>query len=212
MDRDRLKEVHQTDLTESRVNEDFVDWLKNKGPTWLLVVMIAVCAYLAVVRLEAAHQLVRAVQRGVARGAGTADPTSPLPPPTEPLSVEQREQYLTRADGLYTAVVDTDTGGLDLTLLVVNAINGKAAVAECRRDTETARSWYKLAADRAEPYYAGLAEQARARAESAGSLQPAFEFPTTEELARRQGAQQRPTPVTIDEGLRQLILPDETDG
>jgi hypothetical protein len=33
MDRERLKQVHQTDLTESRVNEDFVDWLKTKGPT-----------------------------------------------------------------------------------------------------------------------------------------------------------------------------------
>jgi hypothetical protein len=50
MDRERLKEVHQTDLTESKVNEDFVEWLKTKGPSWLLVVLVAVCAYLAMIR------------------------------------------------------------------------------------------------------------------------------------------------------------------
>jgi tetratricopeptide (TPR) repeat protein len=50
MDRERLKEVHQTDLTESRINEDFVDWLKNKGPSWLLIILVCVTGYLAMVR------------------------------------------------------------------------------------------------------------------------------------------------------------------
>jgi hypothetical protein len=50
MDRERLKEVHQTDLTESRVNEDFIDWMKNSGPTWLLVVLVALAAYLGINR------------------------------------------------------------------------------------------------------------------------------------------------------------------
>jgi tetratricopeptide (TPR) repeat protein len=56
MDRDRLKDVHQTTLTEGRLNEDLVDWLKTKGPTWLLFVLVAVVAYLAVVRYRQ-HQL-----------------------------------------------------------------------------------------------------------------------------------------------------------
>ena len=43
-DRERLKEVATTDLTDSKVNEDFVDWLKNKGPTWLLVVLVVLVA------------------------------------------------------------------------------------------------------------------------------------------------------------------------
>jgi hypothetical protein len=52
-DRQRLAEgVHQTDLTESRINEDFVDWLKTAGPTWLLVILITVTAYLALVRFR----------------------------------------------------------------------------------------------------------------------------------------------------------------
>ncbi|MHC5027413.1 MAG: hypothetical protein ACYTGR_11720 [Planctomycetota bacterium] len=51
-DRDRLKEVHATDLTESRVNEEFVDWLKTKGPTWLLFVLVAVTGYLGIIRFK----------------------------------------------------------------------------------------------------------------------------------------------------------------
>lgn len=50
MDRNRLKEVHQTDLTEGRINQDFVDWLKTKGTSWLLVGVIALFAYAVWVR------------------------------------------------------------------------------------------------------------------------------------------------------------------
>ena len=35
---DRLKEVQTTDLTDSRVNHDFIDWLKTKGMNWLLLI------------------------------------------------------------------------------------------------------------------------------------------------------------------------------
>ncbi len=46
MDRQRLKEVHQTEPTQSRINEDFVEWLKTKGPTWLLMVLVGVAVYM----------------------------------------------------------------------------------------------------------------------------------------------------------------------
>lgn len=49
-DRDRLKDVRQTDLTEGRINQDFVDWLKTKGTSWLLVAMVALFVYAAIVR------------------------------------------------------------------------------------------------------------------------------------------------------------------
>lgn len=52
MDSNRLKEVQQTDISESRVNEDFVDWLKNKGPTWLLVIMVILCAWVGWDRIK----------------------------------------------------------------------------------------------------------------------------------------------------------------
>lgn len=45
-DRNRLSQIEQTDLTESRINEDFVDWLKTKGPTWLLIVLVVITGYL----------------------------------------------------------------------------------------------------------------------------------------------------------------------
>jgi hypothetical protein len=45
---DRLKQVQTTDLTDSRVNHEFVDWLKTKGMNWLLVLLLAACGYLAI--------------------------------------------------------------------------------------------------------------------------------------------------------------------
>ncbi len=56
MDRDRLKEVRQTDLTESKINEDFLDWLKNKGPSWLLIILVGICAFLAIHRFRTHQQ------------------------------------------------------------------------------------------------------------------------------------------------------------
>ncbi len=52
MDRDRLKEVHQTDLTEGRINQDFLDWLQTKGMSYLLVVLLVLCGYFAFVRWQ----------------------------------------------------------------------------------------------------------------------------------------------------------------
>src|SRR5262245_25193708 len=45
-DRRRLQEIQQQDLTESRLNQEFVDWLKTKGMNWLLVVLLGLCAYM----------------------------------------------------------------------------------------------------------------------------------------------------------------------
>jgi hypothetical protein len=56
MDRQRLKDVRQTDLTESRVNEDFVLWLKESGPTYLLVILIAVGVFIGVQRWKSSKQ------------------------------------------------------------------------------------------------------------------------------------------------------------
>ena len=46
MDRDRLKDIQTADLSESNVNEDFVHWLKTKGPSYLLIVIIVIVSYL----------------------------------------------------------------------------------------------------------------------------------------------------------------------
>jgi hypothetical protein len=45
-DKTRLRQVQTTDLTESRLNDDFVYWLKKNGTNYLLVVLLAACAFL----------------------------------------------------------------------------------------------------------------------------------------------------------------------
>lgn len=52
MDRERLKEVQQTDLTDSKLNQEFVDWLRNKGPTWLLGILVVLVAWLGFDRYQ----------------------------------------------------------------------------------------------------------------------------------------------------------------
>ncbi len=43
MDRKRLGNLQQTDLTEGRINDDFLFWLKTSGPNWLLAVLVVAC-------------------------------------------------------------------------------------------------------------------------------------------------------------------------
>ena len=45
-DKKRLSQIQTQDLTESKVNDDFVLWLKTHGMNVLLVVLIAACAVL----------------------------------------------------------------------------------------------------------------------------------------------------------------------
>ncbi|MCH2149088.1 MAG: tetratricopeptide repeat protein [Phycisphaerales bacterium] len=52
MDRERLKDVQKSELTDDRLNEDFVVWLKTKGPSWLLAILVAIVAYLFIVNWQ----------------------------------------------------------------------------------------------------------------------------------------------------------------
>jgi hypothetical protein len=52
MDSDRLKDIQTAGLSEAQVNEDFVHWLKTKGPSYLLVIMVVIVAYLFFVRYQ----------------------------------------------------------------------------------------------------------------------------------------------------------------
>jgi len=49
-DRQRLQQIEQTDITESRLNEDLVHWLKTSGPTYLLGILVGVTAILGYIR------------------------------------------------------------------------------------------------------------------------------------------------------------------
>lgn len=51
-DRERLSGVHRSEQSsESRVNEEFVEWLKTKGPTYLLIAVLLLLGYLWWIRL-----------------------------------------------------------------------------------------------------------------------------------------------------------------
>ena len=55
MDRERLQQVQQSDLSESRVNEDFVNWIKTSGPWYLLAVLIGIAVYMYIVNIQRAE-------------------------------------------------------------------------------------------------------------------------------------------------------------
>ena len=60
MDRDRLKDIQTADIAESNVNEDFVQWMKKKGPSYLLVFMLVVVGYLFYIRYQQGQDAHRA--------------------------------------------------------------------------------------------------------------------------------------------------------
>jgi hypothetical protein len=256
MDRDRLKEVHQTDLTESRVNEDFVDWLKSSGPTYLLVLLLGITGFLgwnkwkdsqrtqaneawvalsdaalprskedvavehakifAVPQLALRYggvQLLGAVQSGTP--IDQSDTTTATPGGAS-LTNEDREHYLTRADEMFRRIVDGDDklqgddGSLALTLHVVNALNGRAAIAESRGDLETARQMYEAAATRAEPFYPQLSVLARSRAETVSEYAVPVVLTTVTNLTPTI----EPPPLrqpTVQSYLRDLLFNDPDD-
>lgn len=252
MDRDRLKEVHKTDTTESRVNEDFVDWLKNKGPMWLLFVLIVMTAYLGSIRwresrinqrihawqeltsaeesqalpatfedvaaqfdkidavgvlghLHSAQRLLQAVQTN--QPLATALPGDNGEDVEETLSEEDREQLLSRADSQFQAVLEKDDGSFGMTLHAVNALNGRAAVAEARGDLDAAAALYNDAAARAESDYSHLAEQARNRAESASGLALDLTLPTNEEIHVPRESDEEGRPAIVEPVLQDLLQP-----
>jgi len=45
-DQDRQRQVQTRDLTESRVNDDFVFWLKRHGMNYLLVALLVACGFM----------------------------------------------------------------------------------------------------------------------------------------------------------------------
>ena len=55
MDRERLQQVQQSDLGESRVNEDFVNWIKTSGPWYLLAILVGIAVYMYLVNLQRAE-------------------------------------------------------------------------------------------------------------------------------------------------------------
>jgi hypothetical protein len=208
-DRDRLKEVHQTDLIESRINEDLVEWLKTKGPSWLLMILVGVAIWMGEAwsalldsRLPGSFEDVAAryadvpglPQQAKRLGADallTAVQTdSPLG--SDPAAIAratgltdlEHDEYLQRAERLYQEVIASDDDTLSMTIHAVSALQGMAVVAESLG-----------------------AEQARKRAATVGQYTAAITLPAQADLPPPPPAEPV-TPVVIDEALRDLLLPD----
>lgn len=248
MDQNRLKEVHQSDLTESRLNEDFVTWLKTSGPTYLLIVLVVLCSYVLWIRWQEKKQSYvneawQAYQESLDSGLPSSledvamqyDDVGAIPHlsrmyaaqillravnTNRPLSAdvteittltdEDRTQYLERADKLFQTIIESDDDNLPMTLLVVNAHNGRAAIAESRGDTELARVYLTAAAERVEQYYPSLARQARGRIESVDQVMSEITLLTDQQTQALQ-TNVNPDdlePITINSAFQEFISPD----
>ncbi|MDP7008648.1 MAG: hypothetical protein QGI78_03655 [Phycisphaerales bacterium] len=118
MDRDRLKDIQTADLAESQVNEDFVHWLKTKGPTYLLVIMVVIVGYLFLIRYQASQSQ----HKGEAWIAFAEARVSGLPASFEDIANSYPDVgslrelgLLNAADGYLEAVVLDQTIGSDQT-------------------------------------------------------------------------------------------------
>jgi len=58
-DRGRLEGIQQSDLNESRVNEDFLAWLKTSGWQYLAGLLVFMCVYLGYVNIKASRAAYR---------------------------------------------------------------------------------------------------------------------------------------------------------
>ena len=99
MDRDRLKEIQTADLSESNVNEDFVRWLKTKGPSYLLVVMVVIVGYLFYIR----YQSNQSQRQGEAWAAFAEASVSGLPASFEDIATSYSDIDALRPLGLLSA-------------------------------------------------------------------------------------------------------------
>ena len=122
------------------------------------------------------------------------------------LTVQEREDYLTRADRLYKEVIESDDGSMVMTLHVVSAMQGRAVVAESRGDGVQAKQWYTSAADRAAGMYGELATRLRQRAESASNLDAVVTLPSRGDLPQPDTSPSV-QPATIDGALREILQP-----
>jgi hypothetical protein len=248
MDRERLKQVRTSDLTESKVNQEFLEWLKVKGPTWLLIVMVGLCAYLGVMkwrtskaaaneaawqalsdaklpnaykevaeqygdigaisslaRLQAAEEYVRAVQMNQPLGTDATQAGAAS------LTAEERADYLRQAGELYDLIIAGDDRMLPTTLVIVQAMSGRAAIAESAGEPDTSREWYERAAARAEGFYPKMAEVIRKRAGTVGDYAGDVTLPKRADVPARSLPSLNET-LQVDPAVSE-VLPalDETE-
>lgn len=188
---DRQSQIRErAGLEESRLNEDFIEFLRKYG-SWLMLlvalgggVMFAhrkwteyqarrldsafmeleqvraggnaspealagvaadhagVKSVSLLAKLEAGDAYLRSLRRGVKAGA-EVDDKGAVKNPDDMLSDADRANYLTKAAELYQSVADSTSGDSARLTLRISAMYGLAAIAECRREFDKAKSFYE---------------------------------------------------------------------
>jgi hypothetical protein len=113
MDRDRLKDIQTADLAEGQVNEEFVQWLKTKGPSYLLIIMLVIVAYMFLVKYQqgkVAHRAEAWIAYIEASGAGL------------PASHEDIAQTYSEIDGLQSLGLLSAADGYMRSILIGQTI------------------------------------------------------------------------------------------
>ncbi len=215
MDRKRLSQVQQQDLTESRLNDDFLLWMRTSGSNWLLAVLLIACAFLGwewwkrraeTTRDAAWDELAAATTPAALRDLAARNPTDDALGILASLSAgdgllasiqsgtrfdreataadaaltrDLREQYLADADASY-AQAQMDAAampGFTGKPLLVPALLGRAAVAECRGDFKVAGEFLSQAEKTAQPEYPVLATRAASRLKTLDRLTNPYPIP-----------------------------------
>jgi hypothetical protein len=135
--------------------------------------------------------------------------TDPLSTAPAPLSADDRVVYLQRAERLYAEMIAADDGSLAMTLHMVSALQGLAVVAESRGDAATSREKYEASAKRAEEFYPSLAARMRLRASTTHLYASDIVLPDRASIPTPPPSERQP--VIIDDALRGLLLPDESN-
>ena len=136
MDRDRLKDIQTADLSESNINEEFVRWLKTKGPSYLLVVMVVIVGYLFYIR----YQSNQSQRYGEAWGAFSEARVSGLPASFEDIATSYSDIDALRPLGLLSAA-----DGYLKAVLLGQTLSSNANVTTAL--TEEERTFYLQKAD-----------------------------------------------------------------
>ena len=228
-DKKRLSQVQTQDLTESRLNDDFVFWLKKHGMNTLLAVLIAACAFLGydywrrntvdktakvwsdlakatlpvefetlakehadvpqaamLALLQAGDLRLRQLQSGVDTAAQGTTPAVPLDDAGRKIAQDAADEDYAKAADLAKQVAGGNRAGV--ALVTLQALFGRAAIAESRGDMEAARKFLAEAESTAGESWAPIAKLAKARIDGLVAIATPLTLPRNADL---------PAPVSV---------------
>jgi len=128
MDRDRLKDIQTAELSESNVNEDFVLWLKTKGPTYLLIIMVVIAAYMFFIRYQQGEQAFRAegwIEYIEASASGLPASHEDVAQSYAEVDSLQNLGLLSAADGYLLSVIANQTVGSNANITTVLTVEDR---------------------------------------------------------------------------------------